>query len=101
MAGGTDTANSGARAVRVRVTGRVQGVSFRYWTRQQAEQLGLRGWVRNEADGSVTALIAGPEAAVASMLEQFWQGPPGAVVSEVVSHDASPDIVPADFRITG
>jgi acylphosphatase len=87
--------------MRVRVTGRVQGVSFRYWTRQQAALLGLRGWVRNEADGSVSALVAGPEAAVAAMLERFWQGPPGAVVAEVVSNDASPDLVPERFTITG
>ena len=49
-------------AVRVRITGRVQGVYFRGWTRDEAARLGLDGWVRNEADGSVTALIAGPAA---------------------------------------
>ena len=47
------------RAVRVRIAGRVQGVNFRAWTRDEAERLGLDGWVRNEADGSVTALLAG------------------------------------------
>ena len=43
------------RAVLVRITGRVQGVSFRVWTRIEAERLGLHGWVRNEADGSVSS----------------------------------------------
>jgi len=41
------------KAVLVRITGRVQGVGFRVWTRQQAQRLGLTGWVCNEDDGSV------------------------------------------------
>jgi acylphosphatase len=49
------------KAVLVWVRGRVQGVSFRVWTREEAERLSLSGWVRNEPDGSVKALIAGPE----------------------------------------
>lgn len=88
-------------AVRIRVSGRVQGVSFRIWTKRQAEKLGLRGWVRNERDGSVTALIAGPETAVASMLELLWEGPRGAAVSSVVSEPATPENLPAGFDITG
>jgi acylphosphatase len=47
------------RAALVRISGRVQGVSFRFWTRQEAERLNLNGWVRNEPDGSVQALVAG------------------------------------------
>ncbi len=50
-------------AFRVRISGGVQGVCYRAWTRGQALQLGLTGWVRNEADGSVTALIVGTPAA--------------------------------------
>lgn len=89
------------RALRVRVTGRVQGVSFRVWTRIEAEKLGLHGWVRNENDGSVTALIAGPEAAVSAMMERLWKGPPGAAVSGVVSETEEPGKAPAGFSITG
>ncbi len=51
---------AGEVTVRARVTGRVQGVWFRGWTEAEARRLGLAGWVKNEADGSVTALIAGP-----------------------------------------
>ena len=51
------------RTVLARISGRVQGVSFRVWTQFEAEKLGLSGWVRNEDDGSVTALISGPESA--------------------------------------
>jgi acylphosphatase len=70
-------------AVRVRVTGRVQGVNFRAWTRSEAQALGLAGWVRNEADGSVTALIAGERAAVARMLERLREGPRFAAVADI------------------
>lgn len=68
---------------RVRITGRVQHVAFRAWTRDQAQRLGLKGWVRNEHDGSVAALIAGPEQAVARMLELLEKGPPAARVASV------------------
>lgn len=89
------------KAVLVRITGRVQGVSFRVWARREAERLGLRGWVRNERDGSVTALIAGPVDPVASMLEALWRGPLGADVRSVVPEPAEPGDVPPGFSITG
>ena len=72
-------------AVRVRVTGRVQGVWYRGWTQAEAWRLGLRGWVRNAADGSVVAVLAGPEAAVSAMVEAMWRGPPDARVTEVLT----------------
>jgi acylphosphatase len=89
------------KAMLVRISGRVQGVSFRIWTLEEAERLGLSGWVRNEADGSVKALIAGPETAVSTMLTRFWEGPRGASVSGVVSESADPDHALGGFRITG
>jgi len=72
------------RCVTVRVTGRVQGVGFRDWTVGQARGLRLEGWVRNQPDGSVKAVIAGSEAAISSMLEAFMHGPPGAHVTDVI-----------------
>jgi acylphosphatase len=89
------------RAYKVHITGRVQGVSFRFWTREQAERLGLHGWVRNEPDGSVAALIAGPDGAVTLMLERFWQGPTGAVVADVKAEAADSAAAPTGFRIAG
>lgn len=89
------------RAVLVRISGRVQGVSFRVWTLREARRLGLNGWVRNESDGSVNALISGSEEAVASMLEAFWQGPLGADVRSVVPEPADPPDGAAGFNITG
>jgi len=88
------------RAVVVRITGRVQGVCFRAWTRDEAERLGLDGWVRNESDGSVTALIVGADSAVRTMLNRLWKGPPGASVSNVASEEAASIHAPVGFRIT-
>ena len=70
-------------ARRVRVTGRVQGVFFRAWTREQALELGVSGWVRNCGDGSVEAHFEGGEEAVASMIERVQCGPPSARVENV------------------
>jgi acylphosphatase len=86
------------RVVRARISGRVQGVGYRIWTRGEAVRLGLTGWVRNESDGSVSALIAGADSAVAAMVERLWQGPRGAAVSKVEIVDTAAD-VSADFRI--
>ncbi|PZN52853.1 MAG: acylphosphatase, partial [Proteobacteria bacterium] len=63
------------RCIMVRISGVVQGVGFREWTRQEALKLGLEGWVRNQPDGSVKAVIVGNSAAVSAMLEAFMHGP--------------------------
>lgn len=69
--------------MRVRVRGRVQGVFFRAETRARAESLGLAGWVRNAADGSVEAVFEGEAERVESMVEWCRRGPDGAIVDEV------------------
>ena len=74
----------------VRVTGRVQGVGFRAWTRDAARAKGLRGWVRNEPDGSVRAVIAGPEAAVERMIAALHRGPSFSRVADVSVEDTAP-----------
>ena len=89
------------RAVQVRVTGRVQGVCFRVWTQAEARQLGLAGWVRNERDGSVSALLVGRDDAVATMIERLHSGPPGARVADVRAEDVEQSEPPDGFRITG
>ena len=78
-------------ARRVRVTGRVQGVFFRAWTRDEAKALGLTGWVRNEDDGSVEAHLEGSEAAVAKMIDLIGQGPSHARVDNVDVEEADPE----------
>jgi acylphosphatase len=75
----------------VRLTGRVQGVFFRAWTRDQARELGLGGWVRNVAGGSVEAHVEGDQASVETLIERMREGPPSADVEDVQVED-----VPAD-----
>ena len=70
-------------AFRAVVRGRVQGVGFRYSTRSMAARLGVRGFVRNEADGSVYVEGEGNAAAVDAMVEWLRKGPPHAHVSDV------------------
>jgi acylphosphatase len=65
---------------RVVVTGRVQGVFFRAWTKQQADDLGVTGWVRNRPDGSVEALVAGDDDAVRALIDRMGHGPAAAHV---------------------
>jgi acylphosphatase len=72
----------------VRVTGRVQGVGFRAWSQTRAERLGLDGWVRNEPDGGVLALISGEARQVERMLDDLRDGPPGSAVTKVAAEDA-------------
>jgi acylphosphatase len=71
----------------VRVTGRVQGVFFRAWTRNQAQALGLAGWVRNCDDGSVEAQVEGEERAVDRLIALIGEGPSGARVDHVDSRE--------------
>ncbi|APG28867.1 hypothetical protein A7E78_14120 [Syntrophotalea acetylenivorans] len=66
--------------VKLSVRGQVQGVGFRYFTRRTAEALCLTGWVRNCADGSVEAVLEGPEEAVSAALDDLRQGPAGGHV---------------------
>jgi acylphosphatase len=63
------------RIVRLFVTGRVQGVGFRAFLIREANALGLDGFARNRADGSVEAVAAGPEASVAAFIEAARRGP--------------------------
>ena len=80
-------------AVRLIVRGRVQGVGFRWWACEEARRLGLDGWVRNLADGSVELLAAGPDAVVAEFIESCRSGPRGARVSSVERQAATDDAV--------
>lgn len=69
--------------VRWEVVGRVQGVGFRWFVREQARRWGLAGWVRNLPDGSVEVAAMGAEASVNGLLAAVRRGPPGAIVQDV------------------
>ena len=80
-------------ARKVRVFGRVQGVFFRQWAVNQARALGVSGWVRNCADGSVEAHVTGEEAAVSNMVEAMRQGPSQARVEDLLVDTVEPEDV--------
>jgi acylphosphatase len=80
--------NVRARAV---ISGRVQGVAFRFETQWTAERIGVRGWVRNRPDGTVQALFEGERARVEEMLAWCRRGPALARVAAV-------DVTWEDYR---
>lgn len=70
-------------AIRILVSGRVQGVGFRYWTVEEARRLGLDGWVRNRQDGTVEILVIGAAQSLSQMTQACRQGPSAARVAAV------------------
>ncbi len=71
----------------LRITGRVQGVGYRYHMAQEARRLCVVGWVRNRSDGSVEALVHGPVAEVEALIIWAHHGPPLARVEGVAVAD--------------
>jgi acylphosphatase len=81
------------------ISGRVQGVCFRAYTKKQADSLGLAGWVKNRANGQVESVFEGDETAVRTMLAWCRQGPPLARVKDVDVSDEPVSGTYKDFRI--
>jgi acylphosphatase len=77
-------------ARRYLISGRVQGVGFRYFTKDVADREGVGGWVRNLPDGRVEAVVEGEEDAVTRVERALWQGPGGARVASVAVDDTEP-----------
>ncbi|MCP5145964.1 MAG: acylphosphatase [Gammaproteobacteria bacterium] len=73
--------------IRLRISGRVQGVWFRASTREQAKRLRVTGWVRNCDNGEVEVLAEGTPGQVGQLVEWCHRGPPAASVADVVRHD--------------
>ena len=74
-------------AIRVKIYGRVQGVGYRAWTEREATALGLLGWVRNCADGSVEALFQGSAQKVRELIARCEEGPRFSEVERVEQSD--------------
>lgn len=82
------------------ISGRVQGVGFRYSMADEAERLGVTGWVRNRRDGTVEAVIDGQDAAVEALLAWARRGPPSAHVSDVTISEAGGTFARFEMRPT-
>lgn len=74
-----------------RVTGRVQGVGFRWFARDTAHRLGLGGWVANDPDGGVSGEVSGDASRVDEFMRALREGPPLARVADLQTGDASGD----------
>lgn len=85
--------------VHAMIKGRVQGVWYRQSTLEQAQQLGLAGWVRNRADGSVEAIFEGDKEAVEQMVDWCRQGPPLAVVESIDADHCEPEGLAPPFQV--
>ncbi len=72
----------------LRISGRVQGVGYRYSLCAEAQANGISGWVRNRRDGTVEAVLQGSPEAVERILAWVRRGPPGARVTAVEVRDA-------------
>lgn len=85
----------------LRIRGRVQGVGYRAATRKQARVLGLRGWVRNEQDGSVSVVAEGPTEDLQALRRFCNEGPPFARVDQVeaIWGDATGEFPGFDLRL--
>lgn len=85
-------------AIHTLISGRVQGVNYRYYTRQQAQKLGVNGWVKNLHDGRVEAFFEGNPETVEKMVKWCEKGSPSAVVNEVLTQEKIPQNL-QDFKI--
>ena len=74
------------------ITGRVQNVFYRDWLVEQALSLGITGWVRNRADGSVEAMVAGSSEMIAAIVAKARQGSPASRVADVTVEEAPTQI---------
>jgi acylphosphatase len=86
-------------ARRLVVSGRVQGVGFRYFTRDAAAREGVTGWVTNRADGCVEMYIEGESDAVTRVERAVRRGPPGARVDDVRADAEEPSGAYSNFLI--
>ncbi len=84
------------KAVNIRITGKVQGVAFRYHAKEMAHLHHVSGWIRNRIDGSVEAFFQGEPSQVTQLINWCRSGSPDATISHI-----SIDDVPPDSQISG
>ena len=81
------------------VSGRVQGVGFRHFTRKNAEALGIKGWVKNLPDGRVEAVLEGAEKDVTELIDRCRSGPASAYVKNVEVEEQKEKGAFTDFSV--
>ncbi|MFL5489296.1 MAG: acylphosphatase [Gemmatimonadaceae bacterium] len=87
-------------SIHLEVSGRVQGVGFRWYVVEMARELELAGWVKNRPDGGVEVAAAGRDEALAKLEAAVSAGPPGSMVQRVRRLDVvAPDSLPKPFGI--
>jgi acylphosphatase len=79
--------------VRIFISGKVQGVGYRFSTRQQAQKLGVNGWVKNLPDGRVEAVLVGDRPAVENMIQWCRVGPAAAVVKNITVEEIESEVI--------
>ena len=77
-------------SLRLRIEGFVQAVGYRNFVIAEAKKLGLDGWIRNRADGTVEALVSGETKVVEAMVAACMRGPEGSRVKNVELHNSEP-----------
>lgn len=75
--------NNNKVSAHITVSGRVQGVAYRYYARDIAYQLGIKGWIRNLDNGDVESIIEGPKKSVEKMIDWYKEGPRLAIVENI------------------
>lgn len=81
------------------ITGRVQGVSFRFFTEQLAHKLHVTGWVRNLSDGRVEAMAQGTEKSLKELVTELHLGPQRAEVHDIEVHLVEDHVNMKEFSI--
>ena len=87
------------RRVRVVISGDVQNVGFRSWTKHKATHYGVKGWVKNNVDGSVEGVFEGMDSVIEEMLDSCRRGPPGSYVRDVKVFEENVTGKFPDFRV--
>jgi acylphosphatase len=83
------------------ISGRVQGVGFRWFVELEARTIGVGGWVRNTDDGTVEVLASGTEEQLAELKSRLRQGPRASRVDEVQEFEAEQQSNASSFQIEG
>ena len=84
---------------RIVITGKVQGVGFRYWLYQAAKQRNIDGWVRNKISGEVEALLIGDDVEIDNLIRLCKKGPPSSKVTKIKVQNYKKEFLKKSFDI--